>query len=42
MNDFDKRFVHAFYDSFQKAKLNCDKEKTLILNAVFKRRCCLT
>ena len=41
MNDFDKTFVLAFYNSFLKIKLNCDKKNTLILNAVFKR-CCLT
>ena len=34
INDFDK--------IFDKIKLNCDKENTLILNAVFKRRRCLT
>ena len=42
MNDFDKTIVLAFYSSFLKIKLSCDKENTLILNAVFKRRCCLT
>ena len=42
MNDFGKTFALAFYNSFLKIKLNSDKENTLILNAVFKRRCCLT
>ena len=42
MNDFDKTFVLAFYNSFLKLKVNCDKENILILNAVFKTRCCLT
>ena len=42
MNDFDKTFVLAFYNSFLQIKLNCDKGKRLILNAVFKRRCYLT
>ena len=32
MNDFGKTFVLAFYSSFMKIKLNCDKENTLILN----------
>ena len=32
MNDFDKIFVLAFYNSFLKIKLNCDKENTLHLN----------
>ena len=41
MNDFDKTFVFAFYNSLVKIKLNCDKENTLILNPVFKRTCCL-
>ena len=31
MNDFDKTFVITFNNSFLKVKLNCDKEKTLIL-----------
>ena len=26
MNDFDKTFVLAFYNSFLKIKLNCDKK----------------
>ena len=32
MNDFGKTFVLAFYSSFLKIKLNCDKENILILN----------
>ena len=32
MNDFDKIFVLAFYNSFLKIKLNCHKENMLILN----------
>ena len=32
MKDFDKTFALAFYDSFLKIKLNCDKENKLILN----------
>ena len=32
MNDFDKTFVLAFYSSFLKTKLNCNKENMLILN----------
>ena len=32
MNDFDKTFVLAFYSSFLKIKLNCDKENMLIFN----------
>ena len=32
MNDFDKTFVLAFYKSFPKIKLNCNKENMLILN----------
>ena len=33
MNDFDKTSVLAFYNSFLKIKLNCDKkENMLILN----------
>ena len=42
MNDSDKTFALAFYNSFLKIKLNCEKENTLILNAFLKRRCCLT
>ena len=42
MNDFDKTFVLALNNSFLKVKINCDKENTLILNVVFKRRFCLT
>ena len=42
MNDFDKTFALAFYNSFLKIKLNHDKENTLILKEIFKRRCCLT
>ena len=44
MNDFDKTFVLAFYNSFLKIELNCDKRKLCFfqLHAVFKRRCCLT
>ena len=32
MNDFDKTFVLAFYNSFMRIRLNCDKENMLILN----------
>ena len=32
MNDFDKTFVLAYYNSFLKIELNCDKENILILN----------
>ena len=32
MNDFDKTFVLAFYNSFLKVELNCNKENILILN----------
>ena len=32
MTDFGKTFVLAFYSSFLKIKLNCDKENILILN----------
>ena len=32
MNDFDKIFVLAFYNSLLKVELNCDKENMLILN----------
>ena len=32
MNDFDKTFVLAFYNSFLKIKLNCDKKNILISN----------
>ena len=32
MNDFDKTFVLAFYNSFLKLELNCDKENVVILN----------
>ena len=32
MTDFVKTFVLAFYSSFLKIKLNCDKENILILN----------
>ena len=32
MNDFDKIFEVAFYNSFLKIKFNCDKENMLILN----------
>ena len=40
MSDFDKTFILAFYNTFLKIELNCDKENTLILNiAVFKRKC---
>ena len=35
MNDFDKTFALAFYDSFLKIKLNCDRENKLILNMLF-------
>ena len=30
MNDFDKTFVHAFYNSLLKIELNCDKENMII------------
>ena len=26
VNAFDKKFVHAFYNSFLKIELNCNKE----------------
>ena len=32
MNDFDATFVLAFYNSFMKIELNCDKENMIILN----------
>ena len=32
MNDFDKTFVFAFYYSFLKIELNCDKENMKIFN----------
>ena len=32
MNDSDKTFVFAFYNSFLKIELNCDKKSMLILN----------
>ena len=32
MNGFDKTFVLAFYNSFLKIVLNCDKENMFILN----------
>ena len=32
MNDFDKIFVLAFYNSFLKIRLNCYEENMLILN----------
>ena len=32
MNDVEKTFVLAFYNSFLKIKLNCDKENMIILN----------
>ena len=32
MNNFDERFVLAFYNSFLKIELNCYKENMLILN----------
>ena len=32
MNDFDKTFVPAFYNSFLKITSNFDKENALILN----------
>ena len=32
INDFDKTFVLAFYNSFLKIKLNCDKKNMSILN----------
>ena len=32
MNDFDKTFVLAFYNSFLKIKLNCDKNSILLSN----------
>ena len=41
LNYFDRTFVLAFYNSFLKTKLNCDRENTLILNVVFKGICCL-
>ena len=31
-NDFDKTFVLAFYNSFLKIELDCDKENMIILN----------
>ena len=33
MNDFDKTFVLAFYNSFLRSELNCDEENMVILNA---------
>ena len=47
MNNFDKTFVLAFYTSFLKIELNCDRKNVLISNKtsiqiVFKRGCCLT
>ena len=37
MSDFDKAFVHAFYDFFLKIELNVDKGNMLTLNnTVFK------
>ena len=33
INYFDKKFVLAFDNYFLKIELNCDKYKTLILNA---------
>ena len=30
MNDFDKTFEHAFYNSLLKIELNCDKENMII------------
>ena len=35
MNGFDNTFAFAFYISFTKIELNCDKENMLILN-----KCC--
>ena len=32
MNNFDKTFVLAFYNSFLKIELNCDKENMFNLN----------
>ena len=32
MNDFDKTFGLAFYNSFLKIELHCDKENMLISN----------
>ena len=32
INDFDKTFVLAFYNSFLRIKLNCDKKNMSILN----------
>ena len=32
VNDFDKTFVIALYNSFLKIELNCDKAQMLILN----------
>ena len=32
MNDFDKTFVLAFYNSFLKIESNCDKENMFISN----------
>ena len=32
MNNFDKTFVLAFYSTFLKIKLTCDKENMLIWN----------
>ena len=32
MNNFDKTFVLAFYNSFLKLKLTCDKENMVILD----------
>ena len=32
MNDFDKTFALAFYTSFLKIELNCDKENMIIFN----------
>ena len=35
INDFDKTFAIAFYNSFLKIELNCDKENMYCV-------CCLT
>ena len=32
MNDFDKKCVLPFYNSFLKIELNCNKENIVILN----------
>ena len=40
-NASDKKLVLAFYNSFLKIELNCDKENHVKRNH-FKRKCCLT